>query len=66
LLCVAVSLLCEFLPGFRGLSDWCSHRRRQMAVGAGGIGSPVSVCERCGSVWSRGSAVSPRSEGSNH
>jgi hypothetical protein len=51
-LCRAVSPLCGISPGFRGLSDPLSIWRQRIAVGVGGVGSSVSVCGRCGSVWS--------------
>ena len=51
-LCRAVSPLCGISPGFRGLPDLISIWRRQIAVGGDAVGAPVSVCRRCGSVWS--------------
>jgi len=51
-LCRAVPAMCGISPVFRGLPDLRSIWRRRIAVGSTGIGAPVSVCGRCGSVWS--------------
>ena len=51
-LCRAVPAMCGISPVFRGLPDLRSIWRRRIAVGGAGIGAPVSVCGRCGSVWS--------------
>ncbi len=51
-LCRAVSPMCGISPVFRGLPDLRSIWRRRIAVSGTGIGAPVSVCRRCGSVWS--------------